>query len=389
MATLESNSSARTPQLLTERTTTNWIANSASKITGNTGYQAWSSGFNNFDGGSNLTSQTTSLLSSVTVASKLDPNSKPFAPRQTIATTSGQSFVKEDENQNLVKWTQDDKMKKIWAMSQNTMENKLGINDFKGPPAKAESPLNLRTLDDANNNETMNYAVKAKSATKVTANANPSTVNVRAKDDFGLRGLVQNIYLSVNSMKSETRSIMNDEDLGFDEEVKKNFVKPYAHQYMESPFNHRVVGPLSDYHVPDEYLHNLAAKGSLPEFFENMSKMATDLLFFLFYASPRDMLQIMIGNELFTRGWRYHKTEKLWVARLPNTHPEIRERHFEQGEYQCFNKETWTREKRKMRLDYSLLASHQQMSPIRAPTQRTVIKSGEMAHFHQHPHKLD
>ena len=47
---------------------------------------------------------------------------------------------------------------------------------------------------------------------------------------------------------------------------------------MESPFNDRVVGPISDYNVPDEYIHHLPFKGTLPDPFENMSKMATDLV---------------------------------------------------------------------------------------------------------------
>ena len=59
-------------------------------------------------------------------------------------------------------------------------------------------------------------------------------------------------------------------------QFRRSFKPSYA--YMESPFNDRVVGPISDYNVPDEYIHHLPFKGTLPDPFENMSKMATDLV---------------------------------------------------------------------------------------------------------------
>merc|ERR1711981_1333106 len=42
----------------------------------------------------------------------------------------------------------------------------------------------------------------------------------------------------------------------------------------------------------------------------------------------------------------YHTEYKIWVARLPNINPEMRHENFEQGEYQYFNKDTWSREKK-------------------------------------------
>ena len=69
----------RASKFLNERTT-NWIVTSGSgqKISGNSSYQSWSTGMNGFDAGSNLTA--------IPTTSKLDPNSKPFAPRQPIIT---------------------------------------------------------------------------------------------------------------------------------------------------------------------------------------------------------------------------------------------------------------------------------------------------------------
>ena len=69
----------RASKIFNERTT-NWIVTSGSgqKISGNSSYQSWSTGMNGFDAGSNLTA--------IPTTSKLDPNSKPFAPRQPMIT---------------------------------------------------------------------------------------------------------------------------------------------------------------------------------------------------------------------------------------------------------------------------------------------------------------
>ena len=78
-------------------------------------------------------------------------------------------------------------------------------------------------------------------------------------------------------------------------------------------------------------------------------------VFFLFYSVPKDKLQIAIAAELYRRGWRYHTEYKIWVARLPNINPEMRHENFEQGEYQYFNKDTWSREKKIIYLEYAKL----------------------------------
>ena len=73
MATVETFSE-RTENFLTERKTLDdWVVNSGGqKVSGNPFYQAWSNGLN----------EKTSA--SGPVSSNLDPNSKPFAPRQVI-----------------------------------------------------------------------------------------------------------------------------------------------------------------------------------------------------------------------------------------------------------------------------------------------------------------
>lgn len=127
-------------------------------------------------------------------------------------------------------------------------------------------------------------------------------------DNYGLRSLLRNINASVASLKSETCSIMSPADLGMSQSHRDFFSKKeYQHPYLESPLTNNVVSPLSDYYqVPEEYLHGLAAKKSLPKI--ELNRLATDLLFFLFYTAVGDTIQLQAANELFARG-EFKKTD--------------------------------------------------------------------------------
>jgi len=113
---------------------------------------------------------------------------------------------------------------------------------------------------------------------------------------------------------------------------------------------------MSGYMVPNEYNHRLGSKGILAQ--PTLPKMATDTLFSMFYLCPKDVLQLDVAAELFNRGWRYHKIFQRWVARLPNVNPTVRHDKYEQGEYQYFDPNTWSRERKFMVLEYSALAKH-------------------------------
>jgi len=124
---------------------------------------------------------------------------------------------------------------------------------------------------------------------------------------------------------------------------------------LESPLNNNIVSPLSDYvHVPDEYMHGLAARQALPKL--ELNRLATDLLFYLFYVAVGDSIQLKAAQELYNRGWRFNTSLQLWVARLPSVNPDVRHKTYEKGLYQYFNPSTWRRETKTMTLYYAELA---------------------------------
>ena len=86
-------------------------------------------------------------------------------------------------------------------------------------------------------------------------------------------------------MKSENSSVLSNDDLGMSK-LHRAFFKErnLAYPYLESPLNNNIVSPLSDYvHVPDEYMHGLAARQALPKL--ELNRLATDLVSFYFIVS--------------------------------------------------------------------------------------------------------
>jgi len=47
----------------------------------------------------------------------------------------------------------------------------------------------------------------------------------------------------------------------------------------------------------------------------HLAKFTLETLFYIFYAMPKDTLQVYAARELYKRDWRYHKELKLWFSR--------------------------------------------------------------------------
>jgi len=311
-------------------------------------YQNWSAGIDRFVEGGDCGEEQNGGSGSQSVPSKLDPNSKPFAPRQPpfpppkVTGTSPPPCLDENENNIDSGGNHDEKLRQIWAKKSCS------------PPQGTQSATTLKV--DQRNVQRMTSEVVPK-----TSNSNNPEIlcpppNSPFKDDFGLRSLVRNITISVSSMKSENSSVLSNDDLGMSK-LHRAFFKErnLAYPYLESPLNNNIVSPLSDYvHVPDEYMHGLAARQALPKL--ELNRLATDLLFYLFYVAVGDSIQLKAAQELYNRGWRFNTSLQLWVARLPSVNPDVRHKTYEKGLYQYFNPSTWRRETKTMTLYYAELA---------------------------------
>lgn len=311
-------------------------------------YQNWSAGIDRFVEGGDCGEEQNGGSGSQSVPSKLDPNSKPFAPRQPpfpppkVTGTSPPPCLDENENNIDSGGNHDEKLRQIWAKKSCS------------PPQGTQSAATLKV--DQRNVQRMTSEVVPKTSNSIIPEILCPPPNSPFKDDFGLRSLVRNITISVSSMKSENSSVLSNDDLGMSK-LHRAFFKErnLAYPYLESPLNNNIVSPLSDYvHVPDEYMHGLAARQALPKL--ELNRLATDLLFYLFYVAVGDSIQLKAAQELYNRGWRFNTSLQLWVARLPSVNPDVRHKTYEKGLYQYFNPSTWRRETKTMTLYYAELA---------------------------------
>ncbi|XP_008647802.1 probable NOT transcription complex subunit VIP2 isoform X2 [Zea mays] len=64
-------------------------------------------------------------------------------------------------------------------------------------------------------------------------------------------------------------------------------------------------------------------------------------LFYIFYSMPKDAAQLYAANELYNKGWFYHKDYRVWLTRAPNSAPLVKTPLHERGSYICFDPSIW------------------------------------------------
>ncbi|PKA51816.1 hypothetical protein AXF42_Ash008045 [Apostasia shenzhenica] len=71
----------------------------------------------------------------------------------------------------------------------------------------------------------------------------------------------------------------------------------------------------------------------------HFSKLHTVTLFYIFYSMPKDEAQLFAANELYSRGWFFHRELQLWLIRIGE--PLVKTQTYERGSYHYFNPTTW------------------------------------------------
>lgn len=126
-----------------------------------------------------------------------------------------------------------------------------------------------------------------------------------------------------------------DMDLTSTNELYPKFISPYTR--LEDDYKLP-----SCYEIPN--LTPLSSKIHMKKFYE-------EVLFYIFYSMPRDVLQMLAASELYDRNWRYHKIERRWLKNYQE--PITKTQTYEIGSYWFFDAESW--EKKiidNFRLDY-------------------------------------
>ena len=109
------------------------------------------------------------------------------------------------------------------------------------------------------------------------------------------------------------------------------------HAYFVSPFGKDVVRPDPEYHLPLCYLQ----QRELDHPIQKVPIFADETLFYIFYAMPRDELQLAAARELCRNDWKFHKELKVWIKRAPSTEPVTKNSVYEHGSWVYFDVSSW------------------------------------------------
>ncbi|EEF32138.1 probable NOT transcription complex subunit VIP2 isoform X1 [Ricinus communis] len=152
-----------------------------------------------------------------------------------------------------------------------------------------------------------------------------------APDPFGLLGLLSVIRMSDPDLTSLALGI-DLTTLGLNLNSTENLHKTFGSPWSDEPAKGD-----PEFNVPQCYY----AKQPPALHQGYFSKFTVETLFYIFYSMPKDEAQLYAANELYNRGWFYHKEHRLWFIRVPNVEPLVKTNTYERGSYHCFDPNTF------------------------------------------------
>ncbi|XP_019457920.1 PREDICTED: probable NOT transcription complex subunit VIP2 isoform X1 [Lupinus angustifolius] len=150
-------------------------------------------------------------------------------------------------------------------------------------------------------------------------------------DPFGLLGLLSVIRMSDPDLTSLALGI-DLTTLGLNLNSSENLHKTFG-----SPWSDEAAKGDPEFSVPQCYY----AKQPPALHQGYFSKFSVETLFYIFYSMPKDEAQLYAANELYKRGWFYHKEHRLWFIRVANMEPLVKTNTYERGSYHCFDPSTF------------------------------------------------
>lgn len=205
---------------------------------------------------------------------------------------------------------------------------------FSGP-----SKHNTTTLHQEN--LSANLAGGSLPFTAGSNQSNPASLN--PNDKWGMMGLID--VIKITDPDSSTLSLgvdLTTLGLGLNgqQSIHGLFMTPFSSDTCLSS------GEEGSPNLPACYT-SLPTKGQSP--LVRMRSMQEDTLFYIFYSMPRDVMQEGAAQELYSRGWRFHKEFKLWLVKdpshVPNSTAQPESSDYERGVYIFFDPSTFSRVK--------------------------------------------
>ncbi|KAI3972146.1 hypothetical protein MKW92_028949 [Papaver armeniacum] len=162
-------------------------------------------------------------------------------------------------------------------------------------------------------------------------NMKSTHVSQASPDQYGLLGLLSVIRISDKPVSSLYLGI-DLTSLGLNLNAVENLHKTFGSPWSDEPAKGD-----PEYTVPECYYAKQPPVLQQSYF----KKFQLETLFYIFYSMPRDEAQLYAANELYSRGWFFHRDLRVWFFRMPNLEPLAKTETYERGSYHCFDSTTW------------------------------------------------
>uniref|UniRef100_A0A224XAG7 Putative ccr4-not transcription complex subunit 2 n=1 Tax=Panstrongylus lignarius TaxID=156445 RepID=A0A224XAG7_9HEMI len=183
--------------------------------------------------------------------------------------------------------------------------------------------------------------------------------NSMVKDQFGMVGLLTFIRAAETDPNLVSLALGQDlTALGLNLNSQDNLYPTFGGPWAETPCRAQDI----DYHVPPEYIINHSIRDKLAQL--KLTRYKEDLLFFMYYTNAGDMLQLAAAAELYSREWRYHMEEKVWITQAPGCGVIEKTSTYERGTYYFFDAQNWRKVAKEFYLDYSKLENQPSMPTL-------------------------
>ncbi|KAI3988007.1 hypothetical protein MKX01_036407 [Papaver californicum] len=191
----------------------------------------------------------------------------------------------------------------------------------------------LQNFQQQQQNQSQLRLSQMPSASRLYRDRNMKSMHVSqaSPDEYGLLGLLNVIRISDKAVSSLYLGI-DLTSLGLNLNSAENLHKTFGSPWTDEPAKGD-----PEYTVPECY----CAKQPPVLQQSYFKKFQLETLFYIFYSMPRDEAQLYAANELYNRGWFFHRDLRIWFFRMPNLEPLASTETYERGSYHCFDSTTW------------------------------------------------
>lgn len=176
-------------------------------------------------------------------------------------------------------------------------------------------------------------------------------------DQFGMIGLLTFIRAAETDQHLVSLALGADlTSLGLNLNQEPKLHPTLGGPFTEVPLRPQDIDYLRNDMLPLIYLTHEHIKDKLAPV--KLNRYKEDVLFYLFYSNVGDVLQLAAAAELYSRDWRYHKEDKIWITRAPGLAPLERTSTYERGTFYFFDVNSWRKISKECVVEFDKLEGH-------------------------------